>query len=232
MSWYKQNLNKYVKLAIKEDEKDHQKKIKKEMDKIPSSDDMINYVNSLKIYAKQYPEVCKEHMELIDGLPPDKKIRDFSFGECSVLFETIGYLWKKIIGKDLIEEKSMVYAPESLLGNYWLMNNGVLLHGANHFTIIKQNPNIFTHLLNLNGMTMQYYLASKPDKLIHYIIRNGGLRLFVNKDKTSYFQLSPDTYDKWAMRKIKKYDFKKKIVKILDISAPYEGWKSGIVVRL
>ncbi|GAF77777.1 unnamed protein product, partial [marine sediment metagenome] len=67
---------------------------------------------------------------------------------------------------------------------------------------------------------------------IRFILENGGVRLFVNKNKKLYAQMSSTIYGKFGKKKIKKYDFPERIVRIIDFKAPYKGWKSGIAIKL
>ena len=209
-------------------------KMYKIADKGPlSAEESANYVEALQVYGQEHPSINPEYLSLIKELPSPRKIRqDFSHEECKILYETIGYLWKKLTGEDIIEQKDIINAPETLFGNYWLMKNGILLKGVNHFTIIKHNSSLICTLLNINGMTLQEYLSSKPNKLIEFILKNGGVRMFIDKNKRLYAQMSSETYGKFGKSKIKKYDFPKKIVKVIDFKAPYNGWESGVSIKL
>ena len=198
-----------------------------------SAEASAQYVDALHLYSQEHPNLDKKYADLIKDLPSPRKIRqDFSMEECKILYETLDYLWKKITGDHIIQEKEVISAPETLFGNYWLLKNGILLKGVNHFSIIKNNATLFCTLLNLNGMTLQEYLCNRPHKVIEFILNNGGVRLFVNKDKKLYAQMSSETYGKWGKSKIKKYDFKLKAVKVIDFKRPYTGWKSGITIKL
>lgn len=200
---------------------------------IPRPEIIATYVESLKLYLKDNPNIEEKMTELISKLPVPRQIKkDLSIEECKLVYETVGYLWKKITGQDIIKEVHSQDAPETLTGNYWMIKNGVLLQGVNHFSIIKQNASMFSSLLKLNGFALQQYLVSNPLKLIKYILENGGMRVFIDKNNNAYFQLSEETYGKWGRAKIKSLDFNKKIVKIIDFKAPYNGWKSGVSVIL
>ena len=206
-------------------------KIAKE--EVPDAKTLALYTETLKSYLRDVPDLSEEITEIIKSLPSPKKIkRDFSIKECEILFESIGYIWKKITGQKLIQENEIINPPETLFGNYWLINNGILLSGINHYGIIKQNTSLICALLKINGFALQEHLHSNPNNLIKFIIDNGGIRMFINKDKKLYAQMSSETYGKWGRAKIKKYDFKKKIVKVIDLNAPYKGWKSGIAIIL
>ena len=200
---------------------------------VPDGNTLSIYVESLKMNLKNNPNLNKELAILIKKLPSPRQIKlNFSFEECKILFQTVGYLWKKITGKDIIEEKKISKAPETLFGNYWMFNNGILLHGVNSYGIIKRNTSLICSLLDINNMVLQDYLSNNPNKVIDFIIRNGGVRLFINKSRHLYSQMNQDTYAKWGRAKIKKYDFKKKIVRIVDPNVEYKGWKSGIGIKL
>jgi len=200
---------------------------------IPSAEDIAAYVESLNLYLQRNAIKSKSIKEHIESLPSPKQIRkDFSTEEVRVLTETVGYLWKEITGKNLIEESKMTYAPETLMGNYWMVAKGVLLEGVNHYTIIKQNMNLIQSLLNINAFAMHDRLASNPNDIIKLVLDHGGIRIFVNKDKEAYFQLADDTYNEWGKEKIKKYDFHEKVTKVIDKRQPYKGWSSGIVIKI
>ena len=208
-------------------------KIAREEVEVPDAQTLALYTETLKSYIRDIPDLSEEIVEIVKSLPAPKKIRhDFSIKECEILFESIAYVWKKITGQKLIQEQEIINPPETLFGNYWLINNGILLHGVNHYGIIKQNASLLCALLKINGFALQEYLGSRPNDLIKFIIDNGGVRMFVNKNKKLYAQMSPETYGKWGRAKVKKYDFKLKAVKVIDLRAPYKGWKSGITIKL
>ena len=200
---------------------------------LPSANVLATYVESLNLYALDNTGADQTIIKAIKSLPPPHIIKnDFSKSECRVIFETIGWLWKEITGKKLINEEKIQKAPETLKGNYWMLSNGLLLPGVNHYSIIKKNANLISSLLKINGMVLQQYLGKNPKDLIGLVIRHGGVRIFVNTDRNAYFQMNQDIYAEWGRKKVKGYDFKKKIVKVIDLTAPYKGWDSGISVKL
>jgi len=199
---------------------------------IPDPDALAAYVKILKLYLEEN-DLEPDIIRLIKGLPSPRVVKtSLSWEECKILFETINYLWKKILGKDILEQQYVEDAKQDFLGNYWIFKNGVMLSGENHLTAIKRDSSLIITVLGLNGFSLQYYLSTDPDKLIRYILKNGGVRMFVNKDNNGYFQMSEDTYAKWGREKVRKYDLKTKIVKIIDFRVPYKGWKSGISIKL
>ena len=54
--------------------------------------------------------------------------------------------------------------------------------------------------------------------------------MFVNPENKAFFQMTEKTYARWGKNKIKKLDFKIKAIKVIDLKAPYKGWKSGVTV--
>ena len=199
---------------------------------IPDPKSLAAYVKILKLYLKEN-ELAPNIKRLIKGLPSPRVIKtSLSWEECKIIFETINYLWKEILGKDILKEQCIEEAGQEYLGNYWIFKNGFILNGENHFTAIKRDSSLITTILGLNGISLQYYLSTNPDKLIRYILKNGGVRMFVNKDNNGFFQMSEDTYAKWGRNKVRKYDLKSKTVKIIDFRVPYKGWKSGITIKL
>ena len=199
---------------------------------VPPAKDLATYVESLKLYSKS-SKVDPEIEKLIKNLPTPKNVQNLlSSAELRVIAETIRFLWQKIAGQDIIGESKMEKASEKLLGNYWMISNGILLSGPNHCTIIKKNMDLFISLLDIDAFAMHENLASNPNTLIKLIIDHGGIRIFVNKNGKAFFQLSDSIYGKWGRKKIKKYDFKEKVVRVIDTSAPYNGWSSGIAIRI
>jgi len=199
----------------------------------PSTDDIASYAEALKLYVMEGEIQDKELVRLVSNLPEPNVIRKrLSDQEARILFQTIGYVWKKITKKSIIEDSKVMAKPDTLEGNYWLLAKGILLNGVNHYSIIKQNFELFRTLLGINAFAMHEKLAAQPNELIKLILDHGGLRVFVSKDKRAYFQLTDETYSKWGGKKIRKYAFKKKMVKLLDKTRPYRGWESGIYITI
>lgn len=207
--------------------------IKTARKKIPDAEEIAAYVEALQIYLENDKIKDSQIKTLVGRLPyPDSIRMNFSEEECRLVFESVAYAWKKLTEQDLLEEAQIEHPPKGLEGNYWMMTNGVILEGPNHFTIVKQNLNLFATLLNISGFVLHEKLASPPDELIKTIIDHGGMRIFINQDKKGYFQLSDETYSKWGRKKIHGLDLRDKVVKVIDRQTPYKGWKSGVLVRI
>ena len=200
---------------------------------VPKGKDLAVYVESLKLYLHNSKHLNQKIKTLIEKLPVPEKISfEFSNNESIVLFETVNYLWKEIIGQDIIDNSRTINSFDKLSGCYLMLNNGLLLHGLNHYSIIKNASPLVINLLDLNGLTFHEYLSSTPERLIAYVIRNGGVRMFINEKQEGFFQMTEEAYIKWARSKIRNFDLQRKIVKIMDLRVPYKGWKSGITVQL
>lgn len=199
----------------------------------PSVDDIAAYVESLKLCLAENGIKDEEIKKLVQNLPsPQNVLKRLSNQEIKVLFQTVGYLWKKVTGHDMISDSKIEDKKEMLFGNYWIIQKGILVEGQNHFTIVKQNMELFRILLGINAFALHEKIGSPPNELIKLIINHGGVRVFVDKNRKGFFQMSDETYAKWGKHKVKKYDLNKKIVKVVDISKPYRGWYSGITVLL
>lgn len=202
-------------------------------DKIPKPDQLAVYVESLKTYLQQGQIKDPSIEHIVTNMPSPRAVQnDFSNEEGIILFQSIQYVWKEITGQDIIEEQKVEHHPERLEGNYWMLNNGVLLNGPNHYTIIKDNAHLFSTLLRIDPFVIHEQLAGKPNSIIKTILDYGGMRIFVNKNQVAYFQLSAETYRIWGLKKIRKLDIKEKNVKVIDTSMSYDGWNSGITVKL
>ena len=208
---------------------------KKLEERLPDGEALALYTHTLKMYLKDNPALDDTYANLIEKLPSPRQIRqDFSLNECKMLYETLEFLWEKITKTRLVPEKEIIKAPETLTGSYWMLSNGILLGGSlnNHYTIIKQNNLLICTLLDISGMVMQEFLHSPPDKLIEFILKNGGMRLYISPSKKLFAQCSPETYGQWGRAKIKKLDFDFKAIKVIDFKTKYCGWKSGILIKL
>ena len=198
----------------------------------PSVEEIATYTESLKLYLFEGKVKGEELRKMIDNLPDPSIIRKrISNEEAKIIFQTIGYVWKKVTGRSIIEDSKIEKKPETLLGNYWLINKGILLGGVNHYSIIKNNLDLFRILLGIHAFTLHEKLSSSPEELIKMVLDHGGIRIFVSKDRRFFAQLTGPTYGKWGSRKIRKYDFSNKVVKVIDSNAPYNGWKSGITIK-
>lgn len=209
------------------------KKTAASKDYVPDANTLATLVESLKISLKDNEDIPEEEGYLINNLPAPRAIRaSLSNSEIAIVFKTVNYLWKKLTGQEFTDTLDVKEHKQSLLGNYWLLRNGVLIEGINHLNAIKDNSIFIITLLGINGMTLQHYLHQDPNKLISFIIMSGGVRMMVTSENKAYFQMSEETYAKWGKRKVKGFDFKSKTVRIIDSKVEFKGWESGIAIKL
>ena len=200
---------------------------------IPDPDQLAMYVETLKLYEKKGKIEDPTFAHVVKNMPSPKFIeRTYSQEEGNVLFQSIQYVWKEVTGQDIIQEQKISKHPERLEGNYWIIKNGLLLHGVNHFTVIKNNLTLFCTLMKIETFVAHELLSSDPDRIIKLVLDKGGMRIFINKNREGFFQLSSETYSKWGKKKIKRLELEEKTVKVIDKSRPYKGWSSGITVKL
>lgn len=203
----------------------------KNKDKINNSV-LANYVESLKIYLKDSSSMSARLMKVIDKMPSPSFIKnEMSQAEGDILKESVDWAWKEITGHKMIDELKINNDHEPFLGNYWILKNGIILEGINHSTIISKNIALFSSLLKINPMEIVGHM-SNPNRLIKIAINEGAIRVYVNSNKTAYFQMSPETYKLWGRDKVKKFDVKEKIIRLVDLSKDYKGWSTGIGIRI
>lgn len=202
------------------------------MDEVDAHE-VASYIEALNIALKDGSVKSPEVIGVLHSLPsPEHVRRHLSHEEAKILFESVRWAWKEVTGKDITETFNFVPAKETLMGNYWMMKNGVLLHGVNHYVIIKRNLSLFATLLDLQPFVLHQKLSGEPNDLIKYVIDNGGLRIFVTLDKRAYFQMNDQVYTNWGRAKVKGFDFQNKFVKLIDATSSFNGWKSGISLNL
>ena len=198
-----------------------------------TNEEVASYLEAINVHIKFGDIKDKEFIEIAKSLPSPRKIRrNLSQHEAIVVFETVRWLWKEISGKDINDTFNFKPARETLMGNYWMIKNGLLLSGINHYGIVKRNLSLFAENLDINPFSIHEKLAGKPSQLIKLIIDYGGMRIFVDSNKNAFFQINEKAYANWGRAKIKNLDFKKKIVKIIDPHYKYDGWKTGITIKL
>ena len=199
----------------------------------PTVEDLSAYVNSLKMYLDDGYIKDENVLNTVKNFPHPLKVKNgLSNEECKLLFESVRWAWKEITKKDLLELSTFKSAPETLMGNYWMVSGGMLFHGVNHYTMIKQNLSLFSSILNIDPFVMHEKLSGPPTEVIKLIIDNGGARAYISPDKKAYFQMNDKEYGLWGKKKVKHLDFKEKIVKLIDPNIKYDGWKSGFIIVL
>lgn len=189
-----------------------------------------NYIDTLKMYEKNN-ELSLELRECIRDLPTSMYLlKNMSDVDIGLTQETVEWAWMKLTGNNIIDELSISNESKELRGYYWWLSNGVVFGGSNHTTIIKQNLGLFSSLLDVNSMVLLRGLGGNSNELIGIVIKNGGVRVYIDSNKTGYFAMTGKTYGEWAKNKVSKIDLPNKIIKLIDINREYDGWDSGIKV--
>jgi hypothetical protein len=195
--------------------------------------EVASYIEALNVALRDGEIKQAEVVGVLHSLPsPEHVRRHLSDEEAKVLFESVRWAWKETSGKDITETFNFEPPPETLLGNYWMLKNGVLLHGVNHYGIVKRNLSMFATLLKIDPFVLHQKLAGTPQELVKLVIDNGGMRIFITSDKRAYFQMNDKVYTNWGRSKVKGLDFSKRVVKLVDPTTRFNGWNSGITLKL
>lgn len=197
------------------------------------ANEVASFLEALEVSILNGEVKSDQVKSVIKSLPSPAHIRrHLSDEEARVVFESVRWAWKEISGKDITDSFAVEEGPERLMGNYWMLSNGIMLHGVNHYVIIKRNLTMFAELLNIDPFVLHKKLAGPPINLIKLVLDHGGMRMFITKDGRAYFQMNDKIYGKWGRAKVKGFDFKNKTVNLIDALGSFKGWKSGITVRL
>ena len=177
----------------------------------------------------------KDIVKSVQSLPSRFYItRKMSSTEIGWLWNKVRDLWKVLTGKD-IADMTTIPAPQSAVdldGNFWLLPGGVSIHAYNHFTAAKKHKGVISSLLDINGFVLERKLSEKPSSLIGYLIEKGAVRVNIDRDKSQVIAQCSERSWPWAREKLRRMVHKKKVARVLDPTKPYEGWKSGIPVRI
>lgn len=195
-------------------------------------EDLVHLINSILLYYNDHKdEINKELKKSIESLPSEYMIENkLSDVELHMLYKIIRDIWKKITSQDLddVELEQNEDDKRLLSGNYWMLPGGIMIGGYNHFSIAKKHKGMFCSILGLNGWIFEKFIVSDPDKLIFYIISNGGIRMNVDKDNSIVICQTNEQSFPQVRNKFMKMYHQTKVAKIIDLKIPYEGWKSGI----
>lgn len=198
-----------------------------------TANEVASYVEALSVVLKDGGITEPKVANVVKTFPSPNYIRrHLSDEEAKVLFESVRWVWKEISGNDITETFDFEPAKETLAGNYWMLKNGLLLHGINHYGIIKRNLSLFANLLDINPFLIHQKLSGTPRDLVKLIIDNGGMRMFITADGRAYFQMNDKVYTDWGRAKVKGLDFKTRVVKLIDPITKFDGWNSGITLKL
>ena len=196
---------------------------------VPDVTTLAHMVQALRLQLDD--NIDEESRKIISELPSKKQILGYSSSECAVIYEILRYLWKKLGGININQDQKFENHFEHLSGSFWILKNGLMIGGENHFTIIKRNLDLFSTLLNIGSFEMHSALSSSnPDTIIKMVIDGGAIRALF-KEKIGYFQVNDRVYGEWGINKIRKFELKEKFINVLNKKSSYDGWKSGILIK-
>jgi hypothetical protein len=205
---------------------------------VPDGEELSSYIESIKLHKRSDGDsIDKEISKLIDNLPSRRQVTlDMDDTQRGILYDTVGYIWREITGQKIsdVDRNKQTTDMDLLDGCYWMMPGGIILAGLNHFAAAKSHRGLICSLLNINQFIFESKIATDPDSLIGLIIARGGIRMLVRRGTPSahgsvHIQTTKDSWT-WARDKLQKMYHKKKVIKILDDSKPYNGWKSGVPI--
>lgn len=200
----------------------------------PSPEVLAVMVDSIRVFNEDNENDFNGSEKRLIGSLPAKSYILFKMGqpEMDVLYRSIRHLWKAMTGGNP-EFKSENQDDKHLNGAYWMMPGGILLSGFNHFQTAKTNKLLVCSLLNINPLVFEKTLASGDrNEIISLILARGGVRALIDRDKSEVVMQTNEASWPWVKNKLEKMYHKNKIVKILDLSQPYEGWTSGVLIKI
>ena len=202
--------------------------------KIHNPEDMISYVDAIILHrARQESELDKATLAKIGRLPSRKYILGhLSPTELIILFENVQDIWKTITGENIPNEEPerSPRSAQDVDGAFWLLPGGVTISGFNHFSAAKRHKNLLCNLLDINPFIFEKKMHLNPSELIRMIIHHGGVRMHIDRENSRVIAQTNENSWPTTMLKLQKMYHKHKIARILDLSRPYKGWKSGIPI--
>ena len=202
-------------------------------EKGPSPEYLASLVDAIRLHADDHT-LTADLKRQIDQLPSrHNALHDMSTIEIELVLKVVKEVWKKVTGEDLPEDRETPpQSAKDLDGNFWLLPGGILVRGYNHFTAAKKHKGMFCGLLRINPWVFEHRMASSPDTLIGMLIEYGAIRANIDREKSrALFQCTSQSWPT-ARDKVFKMFHKHRIVKVIDVSKPYHGWKSGIPLIL
>lgn len=180
-------------------------------------------------------DVSKDVVKAVESLPSRFFItRKMSKTEIGWLRDKLRQLWKSLTGKD-ISDYSTLPAPRSAVeyeGNFWLLPGGIAVHAYNHFTAAKKHKAVICSLLDINAFVFERKLSEPPMNLIAYLLEKGAARVNIDRENSQVIAQCSEGAWPWVREKLRRMVHKKKVAKVLDPTKRYDGWKSGVPIRI
>ena len=202
--------------------------------KAPEPEVLVAMIDSIKIFYIDHESAFSvSEKRLITSLPAKSRIlNDMDESQMDVLYRSVRHIWQSMVGKDPEFESENKDATD-LNGSYWMMPGGILLHGYNHFQAAKENKLLVCSLLDINPLVFEKLIAScNTGDIISLILARGGVRTFISRERSEVVMQTNESSWTWVKNKLEKMYHKNKIAKVVDLSRPYEGWISGVTIRV
>lgn len=202
--------------------------------KAPAPEALVAMIDSIRVFYADHEEAFSiPEKRLIDSLPSrNRVIHDMDETQRDVLYRSVRHIWTGMTGKDP-EFESENQDAKDLDGVYWMMPGGVLLSGFNHFQTAKENRILVCSILNINPLVFEKLLASgDTGEVINLVISRGGVRTLINRAKSEVVMQTSESSWPWVKEKLERMYHKNKIAKVIDLSKPYDGWSSGVTIRV
>jgi hypothetical protein len=202
--------------------------------KAPDIEALVAMVDSIRIFSEDNGDLLSDsENKLVENMPSKNYILyKMNDAERDVLYRSVRHIWQKITGKDP-EFESTNQDAVNLDGVYWMLPGGVIISGFNHFQTAKENKLLICSLLNINTMVFEKLLASgNPNEIISLILARGGVRTLINREKSEVVMQTNESSWPWVKQKLEKMYHKNKTAKVVDLSRPYQGWQSGVTIKI
>ena len=201
--------------------------------KAPPPESLSAMIDSLRVFfADHESQFGKAEKRIVDNFPTKSRIDEMSEAEQDVVYRSVRHLWKEMSGKEP-EFESVGSEDKHLDGAYWMLPGGVLVSGFNHFMAARDNRMLVCSMLDINPLVFEKLISSKDvNGVIGLVIARGGVRVLISRDKHEVVMQTNESSWPWVKGKLEKMYHKNKFAKVVDLKQPYEGWKSGITIKV
>lgn len=202
--------------------------------KAPYPDALASMVDAIKVFYADHPqEFDAKDKKLIDSLATRTRIvEDMSDADRDVMYRGVKHLWVKMTGGNP-EFESGGGDAKHLNGAYWMLPGGALLAGFNHFQAAKENKFLICSMLDINPIVFEKLLsAGDPHEVIGLVLARGGVRTLIDRANHKVVMQTNEESFPWVKGKLEKMYHKNKFIKIVDLSKPYVGWESGVLMQV
>ena len=202
--------------------------------KTPSPESLSAMIDSIKVFFSDHEhEFDKADKRIVESFPSKARIlEDMDDSERDVMYRSVRHLWVKMTGKEP-EFESVGSSDKYLDGAYWMLPGGVLIAGYNHYMAARDNKFFICSMLDINPLIFEkLLLAGDVNGAIGIIVARGGVRVLINRGKKEVVMQTNEASWPWVKGKLDKMYHKNKFAKVVDMKQPYEGWESGVTIKV